>query len=408
MKRLLKVLIILFMILGAALLALQVFLNRGLNPVVQKALPKISDSIGLDVGIDDVSLNLFGGSLNVKNVRINNPESFKDPTALAVENTVLNVGMRALSKGILEVSEATVKNAKVTLVRNKAGDLNLQKIKEAIPESEPAPESPTAPAPPKAPDPDPEPTEIPKVQINALAFNTLFEFVDYKPTNATPLRVGFDLNISAANISTFGERPEAEWGTFGIEGSIKDNPKAFVTDITARVAPLTDPLHASFNAQGNIMDIDIRELGSLASEMGVASSSANIAIQLNVRSGAFLPGSELVVALRNAELVGELKEKHKGLKLPPDLSITIPVSGSLEKPVISIQQAITISVLRNLTKNPDYLLDNVTVDGKSLRERLNKALGGKKTNKADGEKTEPDEVEETVNGALKKLGDLFN
>ncbi len=407
MKRVLKVLIVLTIILGLGLLALQVFLNRGLNPVVQKALPKLSESIGLDVGIDDVSLNLFGGSLNVKNVRVNNPEAFKDPTAFAVEKTVLDVGLRALTKGILEISEASVKNAKVTLVRNKAGDLNLQKIKEAIPEAAPTSEQSEAPEAPQTPSQPTEPTEIPKVQINALAFNTLFEFVDYKSTNTTPLRVGFDLEINARDIVTFGERPEAEWGVIQIGGSLKENPAAFATDITAKVAPLTDPIHASFTAQGNIMAINMRELGSLASEAGVASSSASIAIQLTVRNGQFLSGSELVLSMRDAELVGKLKEKHKGLKLPPDLSITIPVSGSLEGPVISMQQAITTSILRNLSKNPDYLLDNVTVDGKSLRERLNKALGGQDSKKDDGDK-KTDEVDDTVNDALKKLGGLFN
>ena len=408
MKRLLKFIVGLIVVLVIVLVGLQLFLNHGLNPAVQKALPEVSKRVGVDVAVGDVSLNLFGGSIVADSVRIANPKGFKERDVFTLERTVLDVGLLALTKGILEVSEATVKDAWLTLVRNGEGDVNVAVIREGLPQPEPT-EEPQTPAEPQAPE-SPEtpaepsaPAEMPKVQINQLAFNTRFGFVDYKTDKPEPNRVSLDLALKATDIATFGERAESEWGRVAISGSLHDKPEAFVTDIQARVAPLSEPLLASFTATGNIMAIDMRELGKLSDEIGVASQSVDITLNLTVRDGAFIAGSELVAALHDAELVGDLKKKHDGVKLPPEISLTIPVSGTLAKPIISIQQAITISVLRNLAKNPDYILDNVTVDGKSLRQRLNKALGGEKVDAKEDESGKDNAVDD----ALKQLKGLF-
>lgn len=384
MKKLFKVLVgivVVFVVFVVILIALQVFLNRGLNPVVQKALPQVSESIGLDVGIESVAINLMGGSLNIENVKIANPQGFEEPNVFALESTVLDVHLRALMSGIIQVSEASVKDAKITIVRNEAGDVNLTKIQEQLPEAD-SPEETPEPQPkpkdqPKAE--NPEPVKIPKVQIDQLAFNTLFEFVDYKTTNSTPNRLGLDLSIEAANVVTFGTLPESEWGTIVIKGGLHEHPDRFVTEIEASIAPITDPKSMSFTAEGAIASIDMRDLGKDASEeIGISSQSADITIKIIVKNGVFMDGSKLVATVRDAALAGKLKKKHKKTKLPPDLSITIPISGTMAKPSINIVQAVTTSILQNIAKNPDYLLDNVTVDGKSLRERLNKAFGGGK------------------------------
>lgn len=400
MKRLFKLLIILVLLVVIVLVGLQVFLNHGLNPAVQKALPGVSKAVGVDVAIGDVALSLFGGSLVADSVRIANPEGFEERDVFTLERTALDVGMLALTKGILEVSEATVKDARLTLVRNEKGDVNLAVIREGLPQPEPTGEAPPAkpgPETPEAPTEPAAPAEMPKVQIDQLAFNTRFEFVDHKTKEPEPNRLSLDLALKATDIATFGERPESDWGTVAISGSLHEKPEAFVTDIQASVAPLTEPLLASFTANGNIMAIDMRELPKLTDELGLSSQSADIQLNLTVRNGNFLAGSELVATLRNAELVGDLKKKHDKVKLPPDISLTIPVSGSLSKPVISPQQAITMSVLRNLAKNPDYILDNVTVDGKSLRQRINKALGGDKEDAKEGEEGGADAVDDALN-----------
>ncbi len=408
MKFLIKLVAVLVVILVVVVLALQVFLNRGLNPVVQKALPKVKDQTGLNVAVEHVSLNLFQGALRVGEVRVGNPQSFDEPSVLAVERTVLDVSMKSLLKGILEVSEATVKDAKITLVRNKEGAVNLSEIQKSLPKAEPkeTAEAPVESAPQTTPA---EPMEMPKVLIHEAAFNTLFEFIDHKTTNGSPRSVGFDLALLANDLKTFGSQPEEEWGQLKITGALKENPNAFATDISARIAPVTDPSKISLNAEGKIIGIDMRELGSVSEDAGIVSDNADIRLTLKVRDGVFLSGSELTASMQNAKLAGEQAKKHKDVKLPPDISLTIPVTGTLNAPVINWQQAITTSLLRNFAKNPDYLLDNVSVDGKSLRDRLKKALGDdKKTDNKSEEKSEgEDDTEKNIREAVKGLGELF-
>ena len=379
MKKLLKILVGVVIVIAVLLIGLQIFLNRGLNPVVQKALPQVSESLGLDVAVENVSINLFGGSLEVENVKLANPQGFREPAVFALDSTTLDVSLRALLDGIIQVSDASVKNAKITIVRNAEGAVNLTEIQKQLPKSETVadaepPTEETGKAEPEAT----EPIEIPKVQIDKLVFNTIFEFVDYKTTNAQPNRLGIDLSIDAGDVVTFGELPEEEWGTLNIRGGLREKPDQFVVDIKAKVAPLTDPAALSFRAEGNIAAMDMKKLGDISQEIGISAESADIAITLIVDKGLFSKGSKMVAALRNAELVGDLKKKNKKAKLPPNISITIPVSGTLATPKVNFVQAITASLLRNIAENPDYLLDNVTVDGKSLRDRLNKALGGGK------------------------------
>ncbi len=379
MKKLLKIVAVLIIILIVALLGLQIFLNHGLNPVVQKALPQISKKTGMDIGIGNVAINLFGGSLRAENLRIANPTGFKEPNLFSIDNLNLDVGLKALLNKTIRVSDANVKNAKFTLVRNAEGAVNLQKLQEKLPKNAatnppPAAVTPTTETATRTDEKSEEPIEIPKVQIDQLAFTTLFEFVDFKTTNAQPNRLGLDLNLDASDIVTFGEKTESEWGNLHITGGLHQNPEAFKIDIKAKVAPITSTSPLSFTANGKMADLDLEKLGDIKKEIGITSSAIDLQINLAVNQGQFKKGSQLVATLHNAKLTGKLKRKYKHVKLMPKLSITIPIKGSLAKPEIHITQAITASILRNIKENPDYLLDNISVDGKSLRHRLNKGL----------------------------------
>lgn len=423
MKRGSKVLGILIVGVVVVVVAVQFFLNRALNPMVQKALPQVSESLGLEVGVDAVSLNLFAGALGVDAIRVSNPPGFKEPHVLTIDDTSLDVGMLALLRGIVEVSDAAVEDAVLMVVRNQAGEVNLAGLqapevdREGRKKPRKRPDDPPSDAPEDKPDdgpgepaPDVEaPAEMPRVRVKALAFNSRFAFVDHKTSSGeAPHRVDLELGVDARNVTTFEASQDTAPGTIHISGHLRQNPELFKTDMTVQLAPLVDPQHAGFTANGSIMAIDIRELGALAEETGVSGETADLAVALTVSDGTFSPGSKLEATLRNPKLVGELKRKHQHVTLPETVTFTVPVSGTLKKPVIRLDQAITVSLLRNLADNPELVLDNVTIDGKSLRERLRKALGGKsgKTDTADIEKAGK-AVESTINEGLKQLGDLF-
>jgi hypothetical protein len=391
MKKLVKIVGVLVIIIVVGLFGLQIFFNHGLTPVVQKMLPKVSEELGMDVSVEKVSVNLFKGSLDIAKLSLGNPEGFSDPSIFALDRAGLDVVLRDLLQREVRISDAAVKNAIITLVRNQEGKVNLTEIQknlkkdrqqvatDKVPDDQaPAkPESSSSPAAEAAA----EVVELPKVEIVKLGFNLLFEFIDYKTTNTQPRRIGLDLKLDAENITTFGEKPEDQWGTITINGGLHENPKRFAVNINARVAPLTDPAAPSFDAKGKIASVNMEDLGSLPDEVGVIGSSADIELNIMVRDGHFAKESKLIATLHDARLIGKLARKHKKTKLPPNISITIPINGSLDSPEVNIVQAVTASILRNVAKNPDYLLDNITVDGKSMRDRLNRALEGKKKNK---------------------------
>jgi hypothetical protein len=385
MKKLLKIVGVLVVVGIVAVLGLQIFFNRGLTPVAKKMLPKISENIGVPVGLDKVSINLFHGSLNIKKLNLGNPDGFEEKNVFALDSAGLDVGLKALLDRTVRISDASVKNAVITIVRNDAGDVNLTQINKNLqkkqqapaespqqqPEAAPEPSQPTAPATAN------EAAELPKFIVDNLKFGVLFEFVDHKTTNAQPNRIGLDLKLDAENIVTFGNKPEADWGTINIKGGLHEKPELFAVDVIVRTAPLTDPAKPSFSAKGKVASIDMRNLGAIPDEIGIIGSSADIELNIIVKDGNFEKGSKMVATLHDARLLGKLARKHKKTKLPPDLSITIPVAGSLAEPDVNIVQAITASILRNISKNPDYLLDNITVDGKSLRDKLNHAIDKK-------------------------------
>lgn len=379
MKILLKILVGLVVAIIFILFCLQIFLNHGLNPVVQQALPQISKRAGTDIGLGDLSINLFGGALRAEKLTVANPPGFEPPNIISLDKAVLDVSLPALLGRVVRVSDVRVDNAVFMLVRNAAGRVNLQQLLEQQRQQNPATNRPpqTAENQPAKPTETPdktEPVELPKFQLDRLAFSTLFEYVDYKTDNQKPLKLGLDLNLDAAGIVTFGDLPEAQWGTLAITGGAHNNPDTFVIDIQNKVAPLTDPALPSFRTDGQIVSVNLEELGSVADEIGITSRKVDLTLKLIVDKGVFQKGSELVATAHDARLTGKLQKKYKHVKLLPDLSITIPVSGTLAKPKVYILQAVTTSVLRNLKNNPDYLLENVSIDGKSLGEHIDKKL----------------------------------
>jgi hypothetical protein len=340
----------------------------------------------MDIAVGSAAINLFRGSVKGKEIAVANPVGFSEKSIFAVDGVLLDVSLKALLKHTLRISDASMDKAVISIIRNKDGVLNLTAIQKQLQGGQsgtaPAVEEPAhKPAP--APETQEKPetvaesenvSELPKVQIDQLSVETLFEFIDHKQKSGTAKRLGLDLNIAASDIVNFEQDGENGWGNLHITGGLHEKPELFTVDIKAQVAPLTDVKAPSFKVDGTIASLNLEQLGSIQEEMGISGSSADLKVELNVEKGVFQKGSKLIITLRDARLTGKLSRKHKKVKLPPDTSVTIPVKGSLAEPKINFVQAVTASVLRNIKNNPDYLLDNISVDGKSLKDRLKKAL----------------------------------
>lgn len=372
MKFILKLFLIVVVALAGLLLAAQVLINRRLNPEIQKALPAISSESGLDIRLGGAAVNLFVGIASANALAIHTPGNTNLPPLVSVDRASVSLGWLHLFQKVLYIKNISVDNAVFTLVRTADGGLRLPTLPPATPDTEdpaatepPAPETGTEPA---APAGD---SHMPKIAIKRADISSRLVYED-RMDRDQPARVVLDIRLGAEDVYTYGDLPEEDWGVVRLQGHSSSHPDVFKIDILARVAPAMNPATASLTIEGSILNVNLKELGTLAKDLDVTSESADATVQLKILEGEFQKGSSVTLTLRKAELTGELKKKYKRIVLPETVSLLIPVKGTLESPAINVAQAVTHSLLKNIADNPDYLLDQITIDGKSLRDRMKK------------------------------------
>jgi len=345
---------------------LQIFLKHGLNKTIQRAIiPQAEKTLGVDVDIGSASVNLLGGSVRISGVRIGNPEGFIEPEIFSVNDFHVDLSLLALLKGTIKVSDVKVENLRVTLVRNKNGKINANKIQEAL--SGPEPEKRAAQTSEEKED-KMVGAKIPKLLISRLTIDILTEYVDHQ-LSKDPFRLGLKTSIHLRNVSTF-EEPGAEWGFFAMHASLESNPDAFVTDIRGRIAPIIDPSRPSFDADGEISSIDMSGMDALASGLGIVSDSVSLQVSIRCRDAAFDKSTSIITTkFRNAKLVGKLADKAKGLSLPPEFSVPVALGGTIDAPEFDLKQALTSAIVQILANNINAVVDRI-VD----KEKIDKTV----------------------------------
>ena len=376
MKKMFKVLIGFITLVVIVLVAVQWLLQSRLTPLIRQALPGISREAGLDIDIERASVNLFAGAASVSRLTARLPDNPDNPPALSIDRAKASIGWVSLLRKIVYIRNLTLKNARFTIVRQADGRIllpggSLQPTKE--PPIIETPETPPAPSEiePSAGTSEPLSSSLPKIALKKADFSAAFIYEDRTRDVNNPSRVALNLTLIAEDLFTYGDLPPEAWGLLKLKSTSPSHPGAFAADIEARLAPLTSLATASLTAEGRILNVNLRELGDLAETLGVTSESADISLELDVREGIFASGSTITATIRNAELTGSLREKNKRVSLPATVTLVIPIRGSLEAPEVNIRQAITQSLLRNIADNPEVMLEQITIDGKSLRERLN-------------------------------------
>lgn len=373
MRKMFKVLIGFVTLVVIVLVAVQWLLQSRLTPLIHQALPGISREAGLDIGIERASVNLFAGAASVSRLTARLPDNPDQPPALSIDRAKASIGWVSLFRKIVYIRDLTLKNARFTIVRQADGRILLPGGGLQPPGEPPMVEPPPASAEIKPPagTPEPRPSSLPKIALGKADLSAAFIYEDRTRDGINPSRLVLDLTLLAEDLFTYGDLPPEAWGLLKLKSTSPSHPGAFAADIEARLAPLTHPATASLTAEGQILNVNLNELGDLAETLGVASESADIAMKLDVREGIFASGSSITATLRNAELTGSLREKNKRVTLPATVTLVIPIRGTLEAPDVNIRQAITQSLLRNIADNPEVMLEQITIDGKSLRERLN-------------------------------------
>jgi uncharacterized protein involved in outer membrane biogenesis len=376
-KVLLAVAIVLILLVGG----LHFFLKNKLNSAIRTfVVPKAEQSLGVSVAVGDASINLFGGGLRVGQVNVGNPPGFAEPSLLSLDRLYVDLALLDLLKGTIRLSDAELDGTHLVIVRNKDGRVNTQEVQKrvaAIPSAATNGEE-TATGPAAAPPAVPLPAEPKKVMIDRIAIDLLLEYIDHGLSDK-PVRIPLRLSVQGGNLSTTA-KSSADWGTLSIRGHLDGDPKAYVTELSGRLAPLEDPKKASFDLAGNIAAIDLRESGLLKADSEFQGDTAAIEARLVCRDGAFDPKqSSLRIVVKNPKLSGKLAKKARGIPIPPELSVSGPVAGTLDKPEFDFQAALIRTVLENLSGSLGTLLESATKKEPKVKSEVDKAvkaLGG--------------------------------
>jgi hypothetical protein len=113
--------------IGISMLALATYLFLNLNAIVIRTTEDIaSDALGVQVHIGDIDISLSDKTVNVKNIRVDNPKKYKGRYILETEN--IEIGLNSVSGELIDFKDIKVGGSVVHLEANENG-LNLVDLK---------------------------------------------------------------------------------------------------------------------------------------------------------------------------------------------------------------------------------------------------------------------------------------
>lgn len=356
MKTIGIILLVLLVILALLVGGLQVFLTQGLTSALnQGVFPAVKSMYGLDMSIGNASVNLFQGNATLEEFRVRNLKGYEQPWLLELNECVLDIDLFSLiGRNPVIINQVTAEGAVLTVERNNQEKFNVKELADALRPVESAESAPAEKTPaPQEPVPEEEPAAkaapaIP-VRILRIAVDTTLRLIDSEDDREYTL----NLKLTGSDIFTLpaAEQPDS---LLVLRGSLAHDTDAFTTDLNAIIQPLTDLQNPSFNATGSILDIDAEFLSDLLTSNDMEADSFSIKPAITCKTGQ-LSGSKIDLTLNRLVIY----DTEIG-----DTTLTLPLGGTLQKPVLDItgalkslfsQQAVNIGKAVGLKKLKEEL-----------------------------------------------------
>jgi hypothetical protein len=337
MKSLFKVVGAVFALGAVILLGLHIFLQFGLTKTMRGVvLPQVKERVGIDVSVGRLSLNVPNGLLYLSEVKVRNPEGFLLENLASIDRVEVAVDIPSLlTKKLIRVKKIEVENGVLNVIRNKVGELNLDRLLAGVPKpteepvaGEPSGETGEEPVP-------GEPKPLPELLIEALECNAQLRYLDFK---LDELDLVLAVGLSGSGISTV-QAPDTPWGDLEVSGSLGDDRTRFVTALHLHLAPLTDPLLPSFDLTGRIMEIDPRIMEEIYAKLRIGSAPFGLEPDVHCRAGAF-EDSRLTLSLQDIQMHQKLSKDLGGIGSIGTLKFSVPVEGSLREPKVDVTSAL--------------------------------------------------------------------
>jgi len=374
--------------LGAViLLGLHLFLQYGLTKAMREVvLPRVRQETGIDVRVGRLSLNVPNGILHLKDLTVRNPEGFLLENLASIERVDVEVDVLSLIRQeLVVVKNIEVEHSLLNVVRNKDGEINLNKLQQGLPQpAEPSPamsgqeatqqplpkpsaarepmEVPSVDAPPKTPKPAPQkpPAEL---LIEALQCDAKVRYIDLKLNH---LDIALDLSLIGINLSTRSD-PAARWGDISIIGSLGSDRTSFLTDLKIRLAPLVEPAAPTFDLSGKVLEIDPRIMEDVYADLGIRSAPFGLDPDLHCRAGYF-HDSSIALNLSKVRLEEKLARRLGGMARIESLRFSVPIEGTLRQPSANLKKALQGAVGGNVQGLLDSFLKGTAAKEAGLDE----------------------------------------
>ena len=389
-----KIVIIVFIICVIIVTGLQLFLAYGLTDSMRKwVVPAIKTKYNMDVSVSRISVNLLGGSFNVHGIRVANPPGFDEPCMFIIERCGLKMGLLTFFRaGSADIQKAVLKDVILTVSRNKAGELNLEPVLNAMQsQKSTAPGGANevqGPATPGREETGSRQRAFPNIIIKKMEMETRLNYLDWQI--AQPFKLGIEMNLQLSNIANYGFDDSLS-GVINLHGNILENDKKCAFDLNGRISPITDPLFVSFDLAGSMQTIDLKTFKELIENIGLREGKASGTITLVCRKGQFDPEkSALRLKLTDLVPTKEKAEKMGNIPMPATLNMIIPVRGHLSNPQINVAEAF----IRSMTSE-----DTVNSILKGIMESKNA-----KKNDGGAERQTADPASSATGGSLAELG----
>ncbi len=369
MKTTFKVIAAIFALGVVVLLGLHIFLQYGLTKAMRDVvLPRIRQETGIDVQVQGLSINVPNGRLYLKGIAVRNPEGFMLENLASVKEIEVVVDIPSLLKQkLIRVKHITVERALVNVVRNEAGEFNINKLRERLPlppsatggEPAPSPRRPgEKPVPAEGAPEVEQPKPLPEVLIETIGGQAEIRYVDMR---FKQLDLALDLSLTGRNLGTQRD-PSADWGALDVNGSLGDDSTRFITDLHLDLAPVADPESLSFDLHGRIMEIDPRIMQDIYERIGIRSAPFGFDPQLHCRENRF-EDSSFALNLKDILLEDKVAKQLGGMGSIDSLHFPVPVKGTLQEPSVDVQEAL----IRSLGGNTKSLL-NAFLKGSAAKE----------------------------------------
>lgn len=313
----------------------------------QRILPWLQARYQADVKLENISVNILTGVLVLEGATIGNPPDFAGAAMAEMPHFRLRLALHDLwRKDTITVRSLRIKDARLNIIRNPQGRLNLAGAAESggggAPAAAAGPDGRTAMPGRRESSPRPPlPETSPRLAIDKARIHTRVQYTDHNPIfQPTPLQLELDLDIALDCLANYGQAGKLN-GRLQVTGAICAAGRRTPLELRGRMAPLADPRQMTFELTGSTKPFDLKDAPPLAGWLGVAQGLAACTITLEVQNNVLDPDkSMLQFNFSETRLAPENRRRLHGIALPRMFALRIPLSGTLEAPRADFEAAI--------------------------------------------------------------------